>query len=120
MPARCLAFALLASFAAPAAAQSVVVPTLPESTGLNTAFRNAPRTYMSYYTSSNFTTITTAVLITGMQLRLSATGNTTIPSTWPSQNLSFTNYDVQISRASAQLNSDGEFLSSTQSFAGYQ
>lgn len=100
--------------------QTAVIPNTAETSGLNTAFRNAARTYMAYYTPVNFTSITSTVLITGMQLRISATGNTSIPATWPSQVLNFTNWDMQLSRASNQLITDGEFLSSTGAFASYQ
>lgn len=116
-----IALALLCAFTAASQAQTLTVPAgLPETTGLNTGIRNAPRTYMALYMSPNFASLTSPTLITGMQLRISADGNATLPATWPSQDLSFANFDVQLSQPSASLVADGEFLSSAVTFASQQ
>ncbi len=118
-----LAFAALCALSVGSQAQTLTVPDgslAPETTGLNTGFRNAPRTYMALYLDPNFASITSPVMITGMQLRISADGNTTLPATWPSQNISFTNFDVQLSQPTASLIADGEFLSSAVTFASQQ
>lgn len=118
-----LACALLCAVAASSQAQTLTVPdgTLaPETTGLNTGFRNAARTYMALYLSPNFASVSSPVLITGMQLRISANGNLSLPATWPSQNIAFTNFDVQLAQPTASLIADGEFLSSAVTFASQQ
>jgi hypothetical protein len=112
--------ALVLAFSGPASAQVITVPTTPEATGFNSAFRNAARTYLSYYNSSQLTSLTSPTMITGMQLRISQAGNAAIAATWPSQTLSFVNFDVQLSRASAMLDTDGEILSGTGTFASLQ
>lgn len=115
-----VSLAVLATLAFSSHAGTIIVPGLEEDGGLNTGLRNAPRTYMAYYSAVNFDTLSGPVMITGMQLRISAFGNETLPATWPSQDLTFTNFDVQLSQASAQLDSDGEFLSSAVTFASQQ
>lgn len=112
--------AAMSALAVSSQADTLVVSNLPETDGVNTAIRNAARTYMAFYSSVNFESLSGPVMITGMQLRISAVGNTSLPSTWPSQDLSFTNYDVQLSQASAGLLADGEFLSSSAAFAAQQ
>ncbi|WP_422016369.1 PEP-CTERM sorting domain-containing protein [Roseateles sp.] len=114
-----ISLAALCALAASSQADTFVTPG-DETSGLNTAFRNAPRTYMALYTSVNFETLTSPVWITGMQLRISADGNTALPATWPSQDLTFTNFNVQLSQASSSLLSDGEFLLGTEAFAAQQ
>lgn len=119
--ARAFALSALCAFAAGSQAQTIIVPDAgAETTGLNTGVRNAPRTYMALYLDPVFASITSPVLITGMQLRISIDGNTTLPATWPSQDISFTNYDIQLSQPTASLISDGEFLSSAVTFASQQ
>jgi hypothetical protein len=116
-----LTAAALCAFMSSSHADTLVVPgSLPETGGTSTAIRSLPRTYMALYTDVNFASLTGPVLITGMQLRISAAGNATLPATWPSQALSFTNFNVQLSQASSSLLADGEFLSSSVSFAAQQ
>lgn len=112
---------LLAAAAVSSHAGTIVVPpSLDETGGTSTAFRSLPRTYMALYTSVNFTALTGPTLLTGLQLRISASGNETLPATWPSQTLSFASFDIQLSQASASLLADGEFLSSAVTFASQQ
>ena len=101
-------------------AATLVVPNTPETSGVNTALRNAPRTYMALYTNINFATLSTPMLITGIQFRISELGNTAVPPTWPSQPISFTNFDIKLSQASAALLSDGQFLNPVTNFASQQ
>lgn len=113
----CVAF-LTAASASPA---DVVTPILPENQGLSTVLRSAPRTYEEYLAASNFASITTPTLFTGMQFRLALGTVSGVPvGTWPSQALAFTQYDIQLSVASAQLVADGEYLSAAPTFASYQ
>jgi hypothetical protein len=106
---------------------TLVAPVGVESSlesGLNTAIRSAPRTYQEYMAASNFSSITQPSLITGMRLRLAIGENWRpvgyVGSTWPSQNLTLGTYTVTLSKPSAQLVSDGEYLSTTPTFASYQ
>jgi hypothetical protein len=108
-------------------AAQVVAPILPEvalSSGLNTTVRNAPRVYEEFLGSNNFSSITQPSLITGMQFRLAIGENWRplgyVGSTWPDQAITFTQYDVQLSKPSATLVSQGEYLSLTPTFASYQ
>ena len=105
---------------------NLVAPVGVESTfdsGLNTAFRSAPRTYQEYFAASNLTAITQPSLITGMQLRLAIGENWRpagyVGSTWPSQPLNFATYTVTLGRPSAGLVADGEYLSTVPTFASY-
>jgi hypothetical protein len=117
-------FSMLSSVAM---ADAIVAPAGTESaleSGLNTAFRSAPRAYEEYIAASNFSSITQPVNITGIQLRLAIGENWRpvgyVGQTWPSQNLSFTNWDLQLSKPSAGLVTDGEYLSTSPTFASYQ
>ncbi len=91
------------------------------TSGLNTPLRNADRTYQAYYSTSTFTGVTAPVTITGMQLRLAIGENWRpagyVGSSWPDSAITFSDYTVILSKASAQLRSDGEFLSGTSAFS---
>jgi len=109
------------------ASSGLVVPVGAESSadsGVNTAIRSAPRTYQEYMAASNFSAITQPSLITGMQLRLAIGENWRpvgyVGSTWPSQNISLATYSVTLSKPSAGLVSDGEYLSTAPTFASYE
>jgi PEP-CTERM motif len=117
----CVAFLTAAS----ASLGDVVAPNLTETagtTGLNTVLRNAPRTYEEYLAANNFSSLAVPTLFTGMQFRLALGTASGIAAggTWPSQAITFTDYTVQLSVASAQLIADGEYLSTTPTFASYQ
>lgn len=114
------ALATLCALAVSSHADTIVVPDLEETSGVNTGIRNAPRTYMALYTDVNFASLSGPVMITGMQLRMSEAGNAALPANWPSQILNFVNFDVKLSQASATLLADGEFLSSSVTFASQQ
>lgn len=121
MHARSSVFLALCALATVSQAQTFIVPAgLDEATGLNTGLRNAPRTYMALYLAPAMSDVTSPVYITGMQLRFSSLGNGTLPATWPSQTLTFTNFDVQLAQPTASLTADGEFLSSAVTFASQQ
>src|SRR4029079_15964768 len=65
---------------APGPDATLVAPAGVESSlesGLNTAIRNAPRTYQEYIAANNLSSITQPVRITGMQLRLAIGENWT-------------------------------------------
>lgn len=119
-------FPALLVAAAVGSAQTVSVPAgVTEDvalSGLNTPIRSAARTYQAYYHQSNFTSVASPVLITSMQFRLALGENSgvAVGGTWPSQDVSFTNYDVQLSRASATVQAAGEFPSATTAFAANQ
>jgi hypothetical protein len=109
------------------ASSGLVVPAGVESSlesGLNTAIRSAPRTYQEYMAASNFASITQPSLITGMQLRLAIGENWRpvgyVGSSWPSQPISLGTYSVTLAKPSAQLVSDGEYLSTSPTFASYE
>jgi hypothetical protein len=108
-------------------AATVVVPLAAESpldSGLNTPLRNLPRSYQQFIDSSQLASITEPVNITGMQLRLAIGENWRpvgyVGATWPDVPISFAQFDVQLAQASAGLSSDGEYLSTTPTFASYQ
>lgn len=108
-------------------AASFVAPTGVESStdsGLNTGIRSAPRTYQEYMAPSNFTSAVTApTSITGMQLRLAIGENWRpagfVGSSWPSQPLNLGTFTVTLAKPTAQLVTDGEYLSTTPTFASY-
>jgi len=113
-------FASAATLVAPAgsAAESSLV------SGLNTPIRSLPRAYQEYFAASNFSSITQPVQITGMQLRL-AIGENWRPvgyagQTWPNVPISFARWDLQLSKPSTGLTTDGEYLSLTPTFNSYQ
>lgn len=104
----------------------IVAPTGVESSlesGLNTAIRSAPRSYQEYIAASNFGTVTSPTTITGMQLRLGIGENWRpvgyVGSSWPSQPISLGTFTVTLAKPSAQLVTDGEYLSTTPTFASY-
>jgi hypothetical protein len=108
-------------------AASIVAPTGVESSassGLNTAIRSAPRSYQEYIAASNFAAdVTSPTSITGMQLRL-AIGENWRPagyagSNWPSQPITLGTFTVTLAKPSAGLVTDGEYLSTTPTFASY-
>jgi hypothetical protein len=94
------------------------------SSGLNTTVRNAARTYEEYFASSNFSSITQPVKITGMQFRLAVGENWRpvgyVGQAWPDVPISFGSYNVELSKPTAQLVADGEYLSISPTFASYQ
>jgi PEP-CTERM motif len=98
-------------------AQTIVAPGTAEVGGISTAFRNSARVYQSYIHQSQFISITQTVQITGMRLRLDQTA---VAQTWPSQDLSFANYTVEMSLPSAAIVADGEIAGLTTTFAQNQ
>ena len=103
--------------AAPANARPTIIVPGAETGGTTTPFRALSRVYQSYIDDSQFASLTAPTLITSFQLRISVLGNGTVPSIWPSQDLTFTNYTVQMSRGSAGLIADGRYVSNTANFA---
>lgn len=114
-----LGLALLAAVGS-AAAQNFVVPLGDEENGLSTPLRQLPRQQMIYFASSQFAGVTTPQQITGMRLRVSFAGNEALAPSWPASAITFTNYTVQLSRASTGLITDGEFLSLAAAYTSYQ
>ncbi|CAN5123990.1 hypothetical protein BH11PLA2_BH11PLA2_14090 [soil metagenome] len=116
-------FALLTlvaySFAGNTASADFFIPPTPEVGGISTPFRQLARTDINYYNSSILSSLTQPTFIQGIQLRLSAAGNGAIPASWPSQNLSFANYTIQLSNSSAAVRAAGE-LPTLSSFTSYQ
>lgn len=113
----------LAGLTQPATAQSVISPTTTESaatSGLTTALNAGARTYMGYLDASQFSSLTSPVLITGIQFRLATGFNSQISTaTWPPQDLTFSDYTIQLSRASAADEAAGDLEDGT-SFASNQ
>ncbi len=100
-------------------------PTAVEgaSSGLNTIIRSAPRSYQAYYSSANFTAITSATAFNGVQFRLAQAEQWRpagyVGSTWPPAPLNIGNYEITLAKPSAGLVTDGEYLSLTPTFASY-
>lgn len=104
---------LLASLAASTAFSASLTPPITETGGLNTAFRNAPRTYLSYINESLLPSDGPQLKITGIRFRLLAASVSSAanpPADWPSQTLDFDNFEIIVGKANAQLTSDGEFI----------
>lgn len=82
---------------------------------INTPLRNAPRIYQAYYPASQFSSVTTTQILTGLQFQLSSgfTSGVGAGDTWPSQDLDFSDYTIQLSAASGQLAAEGSYLSPT-------
>ena len=114
-----LALVLTASFYLLAAMHSradVVVPIASaavEDGGLSTPLRSAPRTFQEYIDPTQFASITTPTLLTGIEFRLYAASEDNTASTWPSQNLTFTQYSVQLSQASTAAATAGGISTDT-------
>lgn len=101
-------------------AATVAVPAIPEDdliSGLNTPLRSAGRTYQGYIDRTELGSVSGTVNITGMQFRLAISDNNGVVGNWPSQPINFSQYDVQLSRGSAAVQADREFLSSAVPFA---
>ncbi len=100
---RCVVAALVsvAGMSAAASAQTIVTPTTPETSGLNTALRSLPRQYMEYFDDSQLSGITGQVNIIGMKLRVSASVQNygAPPQAWPFANLTWTSFQMQMSEA---------------------
>ncbi len=107
-----------------AMAQFVAPPGLESATesGLNTVLRNAPRAYEEYFASNNFSNVS-PVSISGMQFRLAIGENWRpagyVGSSWPNAPITFSDYTVTLAKATAGLVTDGEYLSTSPTFASY-
>lgn len=88
--------------------------TIPETGGVSTAFRQLARTYQSYYTPLALSSSTPAV-ITGVRFKL-WNGET---ANWPSSTINFSAFKIVLAKPTAQLDTDGEFLSLAPSFNSY-
>ena len=98
----------------------IVVPDLPSRPegGNRNAFRIDERVYQAYYAASNFSGLTSQTLITGIQFRIyPGTGGSS--TTWPSQDLSFLSYFIQLSTASTELIAGGNFFTAFGSTAAF-
>lgn len=125
-----VALAVLASTSV--ALGQLVAPTFPDAessltSGINTAIRNAPRAYQEYMAPGNFTTLpggAGSFVATGMQLRLAIGENWRpvgyVGSSWPDAAINFADYEIRLSKATPQLITDGEYLSTVPTFASYQ
>jgi hypothetical protein len=81
---------------------------------LTTPFRNAPRVLQMYFHRSELAGFTEPVNISGMQFRIDgASPGPGVGLTWPSADLSFGRYDVQLSDSSAAAFAGNELTSST-------
>lgn len=95
--------------------------TQPEGPGLTTALRAAARTYQVFYAPSQFSSITTTQAITGLEFRLAAdSSGVGAGSFWPAQDLTFSDYTIQLSTASTTLAAAGAYTSGTASFSSGQ
>jgi len=109
-----------------AAEALTVVPVGVESSaesGISTIIRQLPRSYQEYIDASNLSSITESVNITGMQLRMAIGENWRtagyVGSSWPNAPISFNNYDVKLGTPSAQMLTDGEYLTGTEVYANF-
>jgi hypothetical protein len=91
----------------------------PPSSGANTPIRNAARTMQTFFDESQFAAITEPVRITGMQFRIAANGGN-VTGDWPSSDITFANYDVQLSRAAPPVRAAGHFPNVATPFADNQ
>ncbi len=93
------------------------------SSGINTPVRNAPRTYEAYYSSSALSAVTQPTTLTGIQFRLAIDSNWLpagyVGSTWPNTAINFSDFTITLATATPQLVTDGEYLSTTPTFASY-
>jgi hypothetical protein len=116
-----LAGTAMADIAVPNAGPTAVETTA--SSGINTILRSAPRSYQSYYSAANFTAITSPTTFTGVQFRLALQENWRpagyVGSTWPAAPLNIGSYEITLAKPSAGLVTDGEYLSTTPTFASY-
>lgn len=108
------------------ASGQIVIASGTESateSGLNTAVRNAPRAYQAMYTAANFGAVTSPVSVSGMQLRLAIGENWRpagyVGASWPDANINFADYEIVMARCTPALLADGEYLSTTPTFASY-
>lgn len=120
------AFAAIVLAAAPTFAAVTVPPTIVESattSGINTPLRNAGRTYEAYYAANQLTSVTSPTVVTGVQFRLAIGENWRpagyVGTSWPNAPLNFSDYTVTLGTPTAQLVADGEYLSTTPTFASY-
>lgn len=105
-----IALSMLSAFGALSMAQ--YIPAIPETSGLNTMYRTAPRTYAQYVDESLMTGLTQPTLITGITLRLAAgVPNGVVSNAWPPSNINFSDFTVKIGRASAAVQAASEFPS---------
>jgi PEP-CTERM motif len=118
--ARAAALLLSLTAAVSAHSQTVVVPDLEEDGGLSTPIRSGDRAYQMYLNASNFASITSPVFITGVQYRLNAPFVDEVASVWPSQPITFSDYTIQLSRASAAINAAGEIPTTTTTYVQNQ
>ena len=120
------ALALFLAGSAPSAhAQTTgtFAPGLTESSadsGLTLPFNSGAATYMGYLDASEFSSFTSPVLITGISFRLATGYNSQIlTSAWPSQDLTFSNFNIQLAEASTADETAGDLEDGT-SFANNQ
>ncbi len=120
------ALALAFLWAVPAAQAQTTgtfAPGLTESasdSGITLPFNSGAATYMGYLDASEFSSFTSPVLITGISFRLATGYNSQIlTSAWPSQDLTFSNFNIQLAEASTADEAAGDLEDST-SFAANQ
>lgn len=117
-----LAFVGLAQ-SAQAQTTGTFAPGLTESSadsGLTLPFNSGAATYMGYLDASEFSSFTSPVLITGISFRLATGYNSQIlTSAWPSQDLTFSNFNIQLAEASTADETAGDLEDGT-SFANNQ
>lgn len=108
-----LVVALVAGAATAASAQTIVAPSTPETGGLSTPVRALPRQYAEFIHPSQLSSLTQPVFITGLRARLSASTQVgvSVGGTWPAAPISVANFQVQLSEASAAVNTAGEIPS---------
>jgi hypothetical protein len=105
----------------PGAGPGVTETTL--ASGLNTVIRSVPRAYQAYYSAANFASLSAPTSVNGLQFRL-ALGENWRPAgytgqTWPPSDLNLGSYEITLAEPSAGLVADGEYLSTTPTFASY-
>ena len=83
------------------------------SDNLTTPFRNLPRVLQMYFNQSDLGAFAGGVDITGIQFRLDGITPAVSTLTWPTADINFSRYDVQLSDSSAAAFAGGELTSST-------
>lgn len=85
-------------------ADFVVPTTVPPLGNLNTILRaDGPRQYQQYLSAGQFTDLTNAIVVTGLQVRLPSNA----PASWPTNPVSFGSYIVKLGVASPALVASG-------------
>lgn len=117
-----LAITLLSSWAIADVTPSLGTESSTDS-GLNTPIRSLARTYQEYFAPGALSAVASPTQIIGVQFRLAIGENWRpagyVGTSWPDAALNFTDWTMKLGTATSQLVTDGEYLSTTPTFASY-